>query len=171
MALTLRDLRYFVAVADELNMTRAAARLHLSQPALSAALQRLEREVGVSLLQRHGRGVALTAAGEAFVSKARIVLARADDAVETMKDAPASASIVLGFLAPVHEVAGRAVKAFRDTHAYVDVRWEPLDVVDQLSLLHSASVDVAFVWESQDDPDIKFATIATESRAVLLAQD
>jgi DNA-binding transcriptional LysR family regulator len=90
MALTLRDLRYFVVVADELNMTRAAARLHLSQPALSTAVQRLEHEVGVALLQRHARGVALTPAGAAFASKARVALATAEDAVNASETAPPS---------------------------------------------------------------------------------
>ena len=63
-----RQLRYFVAVAQDGQMTRAAQRLALAQPALSQAIARLEQQVGVKLLERHPRGVSLTPAGEAFLA-------------------------------------------------------------------------------------------------------
>jgi len=64
MAVELRLVRYFVAVAQEGNVTRAAERLHISQPSLSAAVRQLEAQLGVSLLERSGREIALTPAGE-----------------------------------------------------------------------------------------------------------
>ena len=76
----LRQLRTFVAVAEELNFTRAAARLHLAQQAVSKAVRQLERELGVELLERTTREVRLTAAGAAVLERAPAVLAAADDA-------------------------------------------------------------------------------------------
>jgi len=62
----LRQIQYFVAVAEEEQITRAARKLHLAQPALSQAIAQLESQLGVALLERHAHGVTLTAAGEAF---------------------------------------------------------------------------------------------------------
>jgi DNA-binding transcriptional LysR family regulator len=77
----LRHLRYFVAVAEEQNVTRAAARLHVSQPPLSRQIQDLEFELGFGLLERTGKSVRLTEAGKVFLNEARAVLNRADEAV------------------------------------------------------------------------------------------
>lgn len=81
----LRQLRYLVAVAEERSITRAAARLHLTQPPLSAQIARLEHELGVPLLVRHRRGVDLTEAGRLLVERARVVLADVDGAVEAVR--------------------------------------------------------------------------------------
>ena len=75
----LRQLRYFVAVAEELNFTRAAERLHIAQPPLSAAIRQLEEQVGVVLLERTTRQVELTAAGRMLLERGRELLAQADD--------------------------------------------------------------------------------------------
>lgn len=81
----LRQLRYVVAVAEERSITRAAARLHLTQPPLSAQIARLEHELGVRLLVRHRRGVDLTEAGRLLVERARAVLADVDTTVEAVR--------------------------------------------------------------------------------------
>src|SRR5215471_9594977 len=82
-AMELRHMRYFVAVAEEKNFTRAAARLHLAQPSLSRQIRDLEHELGVSLLHRGKGGVNLTAAGNEYLAQARKLLADSDSAVRT----------------------------------------------------------------------------------------
>src|SRR3954470_11563360 len=83
----LRRFRYFVAVAEELHFRRAAERLHLAQPALSQQVQKLELELGVELLHRTKRGVALTAAGGALLGEARRLLRYADETARTAREA------------------------------------------------------------------------------------
>jgi DNA-binding transcriptional LysR family regulator len=82
----LRHLRYFVAIAEERSITRAAERLWIAQPGLSTQVRRLEAELGIQLLNRHTRGVALTPAGEVFLERARATLAAAEAARSTGAD-------------------------------------------------------------------------------------
>jgi DNA-binding transcriptional LysR family regulator len=83
----LRHLRYFVVVAEEQNVTRAAERLHLSQPPLSRQIRDLEDELGVELFRRTAKSLALTEAGKVFLAEARAVLLRADQAVDAARAA------------------------------------------------------------------------------------
>jgi DNA-binding transcriptional LysR family regulator len=82
----LRHLRYFVAIAEERSITRAAERLWIAQPGLSTQMRRLESELGVPLLERHSRGIDLTQAGELFLERARVALAAAEVAAGTGRD-------------------------------------------------------------------------------------
>src|SRR5260370_7311529 len=84
----LRHLRYFVAVAEAENVSRAALKLHVSQPALSAQIRDLEDELGFLLLKRTAKSVSLTEAGPTFLNEARAVLQRADEAVKKARAVP-----------------------------------------------------------------------------------
>jgi DNA-binding transcriptional LysR family regulator len=95
----LRQLRYFVSLAEELHFGRAAEREHIVQSALSQQLQRLERELGVRLLERSTHRVSLTAAGAVFLAEARQILVRADRAMEAARNAAeGAASLRVGII-------------------------------------------------------------------------
>src|SRR6476659_11315903 len=86
MGVELRHLRYFVAVAEMENVSRAATqKLHVSQPSLSRQIRDLEEEIGVQLLERRAKSVSLTEAGRAFLEKARAILKDTDDAVTMVR--------------------------------------------------------------------------------------
>src|SRR5215467_9372680 len=102
----LRHLRYFVAVAEEGSLTNAAERrLHTAQPSLSRQIRDLELEIGVQLLERGARGIALTAAGRVFLDHARLALSQIEAAGDAARRAaqPDQPAFVLGFLTG-HEV-------------------------------------------------------------------
>jgi DNA-binding transcriptional LysR family regulator len=86
MPLDLRLVRYFVAVAQEGSVTRAAERLHLAQPSLSAAVKQLEGQLGVALVERSGRGIALTPAGELLLRRGAELVALADAVEGEVRD-------------------------------------------------------------------------------------
>lgn len=88
----LRLVRYFVAVAEAENVTRAAERLHIAQPSLSAAIKQLEGQLGVELLARHGRRVTVTPVGELLLRRGRELLEHADDVMAEVRSRNASAS-------------------------------------------------------------------------------
>src|SRR5690348_1062554 len=100
----LRHLRYFVAIAEELNFTHAAARLHVAQPALSSQIKDLEQEIDAQLFDRRRTGVQLTRAGKAFYTRARAILAQTAEAVTEARTAAGTitGSLVLGFLSGLH---------------------------------------------------------------------
>ncbi|HWB49533.1 MAG TPA: LysR family transcriptional regulator [Stellaceae bacterium] len=145
----LRHLRYFVAVAEEGHVTRAAERLGIRQPPLSQQIQALERELEAQLFRRKPRGVELTPAGLALLDAARAILARADEAVAAARRAARGEAgrIGIGFTssASFHPFVPRAIRAFRETHPLVALALEESGTTELVDALRSQSLDVAFV--------------------------
>jgi len=148
MPIGLHHLRYFVAVADEGHVSRAAARLRISQPSLSAQIQYLENQVGVALVHRHSRGVTLTPAGEAFVHHARAALAAADTAIDAARLSVhgQAGSIRVGFIVGTQiEITSRILSLFQECHPRVVVELVEHSFTDPSGGLNRGEVDVAFV--------------------------
>ncbi len=168
----LRDLRYFVAVAEELNFTRAAKRLHLSQPALSKQIRGLETTLRAQLFRRDRRQVELTTAGAVLHAVARSLLQDWDDGVAVVGDAAAQDARVLrvGTLTSIGRALYPAVTdqfAKRQPGWQVELhtyRWD-----DPTAGLRDHTSDAAFVWLPIDADDVESVVLATERRFVAIS--
>lgn len=145
----LRHLRYFVAVAEEGHVTRAAERLGIQQPPLSQQIKALETELGVQLFHRRPRGVALTPAGESLLLDARRILAEVGSALARCRRTARGEQgrVAVGFTAsaPFHPFVMRSVRDFRGGHPLVDVTLEEGGTAELVAALRDERLDVAFV--------------------------
>jgi DNA-binding transcriptional LysR family regulator len=144
----LRHLRYFVTVAEELNVSRASARLRISQPAVSRQLRDLEDELGVDLFRREKTGLKLTPAGETFLAHARDLLRRSGDAVKDMAafNTPAKETLAVGYIAPVlSSILTPALRRFAQAHSEVEVALRELPPAEQLKQLRDGKIDLALI--------------------------
>jgi len=156
-ALELRHLRYFVAVAEELNLSRAARRLHLSQPPLSRQIQSLEGIVGAALFTRTARGMDLTDAGKVLLTEARNLLEFANQALERTR------SVARGQIGQIH-VAGfgslmldavpQFLAHFSRAHPLIEIVLHTLNRPEQLAALRQRRIGAAFVRGGPVAPDI-----------------
>jgi DNA-binding transcriptional LysR family regulator len=150
----LRHLRYFVAVAQESSFTRAAQRLHISQPPLSQQIGDLESELGTRLLMRTSRRVELTAAGEAFLGHAKAILERMDQALSHARavgsgsagrlEIGLSGSLLLG---PMPQL----IAAYRRSHSAVTVVLHEMTPAAQLAGLRDHKIDLSFSRTASND--------------------
>ena len=145
MVYTLEQLRGFVAVADELHFGRAAERLKMTQPPLSRQIQKLERSVGVQLLERDNRRVTLTAAGEVFRAEARRMLALADSAPKVARRVAAGASglVHIGFTAAsTYGILGRLLNQLARELPEVSLELTEMVTREQVAALQIGEVDL-----------------------------
>ncbi|MFE9019874.1 LysR family transcriptional regulator [Streptomyces sp. NPDC007808] len=168
-----RDLRYFVTVAEELHFTRAAERLYVSQPALSKQVRALERQLGTELLRRDPRGVTLTEAGAALLPYARRVLAAWSEGAAALEAARAAARGTLVVGMSTSPGRGGLLPAIRSrfTAAHPDsvLRLRQVSWEDPTAGLADGGSDVAFVWLPLPDADrYGWTVVAEEPRLVAL---
>ena len=144
----LRQLTQFCAVAEALSVRRAAERLHMAQPPLSVAIRKLEDELGAQLFERRGRGIRLTAAGEAALATARRCLAAADELRAEGRRAASGESgrLRIGFVgSATYALLPRLVPALRKRHPGIALELRESTNIELLGLVESGQLDVGLV--------------------------
>jgi DNA-binding transcriptional LysR family regulator len=168
----LRHLRYFVAVAEELNFSRAATRLHMAQPPLSVAIKQLEQELGTDLFLRSTREVRLTEAGRVFLDGARRTLAEADRAIAVARRAGAGE---LGQLKVAFSWSARFEtlpalgQALRARHPDIELLTQEMWNAEMVNALRSAAVDLAISLCPELVSDLADEVIRTEPVVAVLS--
>jgi DNA-binding transcriptional LysR family regulator len=171
MAFRRGQLRYFVTVVEEGQITRAARRLNVAQPALSHAIAQLESEIGVELFERHPRGVTLTPAGEKFYEKARAAVAAAAEAAQSAQSFSRTqrGTIEFGFLGTPPGLDSPApLAAFADAHPDIDIRYRELPFPSVPTSAWLAEVDIAVCHRPPAHPDVWAQPLRVEPRMVLM---
>jgi DNA-binding transcriptional LysR family regulator len=146
----LRHLRYFLAIAEELSYRKAAARVHIAQPALSVQMRNLEAEIGAELFAREeGRGIKLTDAGTVFLEYARETLSHISAGVTRARQVARgeSANLSIGFVpAAEYLVFPKIVPALRKHWPNVHLTFRDLKTLEQLEAIRREEIDLAFGW-------------------------
>lgn len=151
----MRHLRTFVAVAEELHFGRAARRLHLTQPPVSLAIKELEQELGVQLLERSSRRIALTRAGEDALRDARGVLAMADTMLRRARDAAQGlmGSVSIGFISlPAYSFLPASLRTFTEAHPRVQMTLQEGTTDQIVHDVESGALDVGLVFRTPELP-------------------
>ncbi len=143
----LRHLRYFVAVAEQENVSRAALKLHVSQPALSRQIRDLEEELGFLLLERSAKSVRLTGAGRVFLAESRAVLQRAEEAVKAARAiAAGGGELHVGYaMSPTVRILPQALRAFQSELPGTRVKLHDLTTEEMLLGLRNGKLQIAFM--------------------------
>jgi DNA-binding transcriptional LysR family regulator len=154
----LRHLRYFVAVAEELNFSRAAGRMYLSQPALSQQIQKLERELGISLFHRTKNHVVLTEAGQVLLEGARRVLILVEQTTREAREVGGAAGrhLKVGFPEYAnHTPVADALQTFRRRYPYVELEEHETftlqETLQQIDRLRKGRLDIGFMLRPEED--------------------
>ncbi|BCZ80529.1 LysR family transcriptional regulator [Paraburkholderia terrae] len=142
----LRQLRYFVAVAEERNFTRAAERLNMTQPPLSRQIQQIEDTVGLALFERGARPLKLTEAGRVFYAQAKRLLEESDELLPlTRRLAQLAERIVIGFVpSTLYGPLPDVIRAFREAAPLIQISLIEMFTIEQLSALKGGRIDVGF---------------------------
>jgi DNA-binding transcriptional LysR family regulator len=168
----LRVLRYFIAVAEERHIGRAAARLHMTQPPLSRAMRQLEADLGVTLLDRTASGVKVTAAGDALYDEARRMLDHADRLRARVRGAAGTVTFAIGTLADTADLVGAQLAvSFRQQHPHVQVIIHEADLGDPTAGLRAGLVDVAVTRAPFDATELRTHVLLSEPIGLVMRED
>ncbi len=171
----LRHLRYFVAVAEEGSLTLAAERrLHTAQPSLSRQIRDLENELGVELLVRGSRGIALTAAGEAYLSHARLILAQSEAAIAAARNAAHSGrqKFALGFLTGCEpQWLPGVMRVLRDELPQIEITISSRHSPQLAEDVAAGKLDAAFMRVEQGYPRLAYDRLISEPLVVVMPSD
>jgi LysR family transcriptional regulator, benzoate and cis,cis-muconate-responsive activator of ben and cat genes len=166
----LRHLRYFVAVAEERNFTRAAQRLHIAQPPLSRQIQQLEETLGVQLFERNSRPLKLTETGKFFYSHAVQLLAQTAELESmTRRVGNIERSLSVGFVgSTLYGMLPKIIRRFRDENPTVELSLHEMSTMDQLRALKDGRIDVGFGRLRLEDANIRRVVLREERMIVAL---
>ena len=172
----LRHLRYFVAVAEELHFGRAAKRLHIVQPTLSAQIVRLEEELGVPLFYRTKRRVELTSAGRAFLPEARQTLEGSERAIREARRAASGETgrLTIGLVgSATYSVLTEVLSVYRERFPDVELAPREMNTVDQVEALREGTIEVGFLRPSSDfyTEDLTVKAFIREPMVMVLPKD
>jgi DNA-binding transcriptional LysR family regulator len=166
--LDMRKLRYFVAVAEELNFGRAAERLHIAQPVLSRQIRSFESELGVQLFARNSRGTQLTAAGKQLLEDARFLIAESKALQQRLsRVADPTVTVTVGVMPGLMATAAAAAFEADDPSrraVVVQLGW-----AEQVDVIHRGEVDVVYAREPIDHHGLGTAPLLEEPRDVVLS--
>jgi DNA-binding transcriptional LysR family regulator len=169
-----RQLKYFIAVAEELNIGRAATRLHISQPPLTRQIQQLEEEFGAQLFLRTARGVELTPAGEMFLRDARNIRDLMEQAVERVREAGQGkrGKMDIGiFGSGILDVIPKVLHAFRASHPDVQIALHQMSKKEQIEALRQHRIIAGFNRMLQPLPDLSSELVMIESIMVAVNEN
>lgn len=167
----LRQIRYLLAVAEELSFTKAAARCHVSQPPLSRAIQELEREIGAQLIERDKHHVRLTLAGQSLVAESRRALELLQHGAQRARRAAMGlrGTLSIGFGgSPVYSLLPRLVRRFRAAVPDVELRFLAMAVLRQIDALRSGEIDIGIVRLPAHDELIETRPVYKEPWVIAL---
>lgn len=169
----LRHLHYFIAVAEELHFSRAAERLHISQPPLSQQIRSLEDELGVKLFERTKRHVHLTEAGKVFLERSYLVLAQLEQAIEVTQRIGRGevGRLAIGFVdSATYTLLPDILRVFREQFPAVELRLHELTTAQQIQALHHKQIDVGVVRSAIIEPGLSTECVLQESLVLALPQ-
>jgi DNA-binding transcriptional LysR family regulator len=160
----LRHLRYFVAVAEEKNFTRAAARLCMAQPPLSRQIQQLEEELGTILFARDARPLKLTEAGEFFYAHAQQLLARTVDLkAMTQRVGKIERTMAIGFVAStLYGMLPKIIRRFKSLYPSIELDLHEMTTMEQIKALKEGRIDVGFGRIKHEDANVRRIVLREE---------
>ncbi|GGX77136.1 LysR family transcriptional regulator [Vogesella alkaliphila] len=164
MNMDLRHLRYFVVVAEEGNITRAAERLHIAQPPLSRQIQQLEEELGVPLLVRGSRPLTLTEAGQFFYAHARQLLSQTRELeAMTRRIGTIERKLSIGFVgSTLYGMLPKVIRRFRSEQNTTELTLHEMTSMEQISALKEGKIDVGFGRIRHEDPNVRRIVLREE---------
>ncbi|REE19540.1 DNA-binding transcriptional LysR family regulator [Paraburkholderia sp. BL27I4N3] len=164
----LRHLRYFVAVAEERNFTRAAQRLNMAQPPLSRQIQQLEELLEVQLFQRDSRPLKLTETGKFFYAHAVQLLAQTSELESmTRRVGNIERSLSVGFVgSTLYGMLPKIIRRFRDENTTVELSLHEMSTMDQIRALKDGQIDVGFGRIRHEDTNIRRVILREEKMIV-----
>lgn len=170
----LRHLRYFIAVAEEENVTRAAARLHVSQPSLSRQVRDLEHSVGVALFEHGPKSVRLTEAGRSFLAEARAVMRRAEEAVAVARAVAKgeTGELRIGYAPSLAvDLLPKILRRFQTARPGVRVQLSDLSSQEMARGLREGALHAALMSRMGPEamPDVRFVELQRQAVCVALA--